>query len=478
MLQNPEKPPDNLTDGLDVHHGIAVPPHMPLPGQEGWRTPTVHDYEREKMDKVDERKSTSGDEGRPSKEAVENTSSAGILLHAVAKIDLSLEKLHWRERIRHYTWTFFTMTMATGGIANVLSNVPFRFRGLYAIGAVFFILNIVLFVINVTMISLRFYTFPETLRASYMHPSERLFIPAAVVSFGTILINISQYGLPKAGPWLSRAMLALFWTNAALAILASSGIYLLMWSTKSFTVEQMTPVWIFPIYPLLIIGPYAAVLCKSLSRDDSIDIIIGGFTLQGIGFLVAFMIYASFIYRLMTQKLPQASSRPAMFVSVGPSGFTVAGVIGMADSVGRNVDAGFMGDGQLASMILRVMANWTCLWIWGLAFWFFFVSVGAHWSCARQHGGFGFSMTWFSFVFPNTALITGTFAIGKAFRSTAIEVIGCVMTCFLIVAWFLVFGMMMRAIKKKQILWPQQGEDRDEGGFKAPEKTERRPTLS
>ncbi|KAI4196917.1 MAG: hypothetical protein LQ350_006230 [Teloschistes chrysophthalmus] len=244
MLQNPEKPPDNLTDGLDVHHGIAVPPHMSLPGQEGWRTPTVHDYEREKMDNVDEGKSTSGDEGRPSKEAV-NPLSPGILLHAVAKIDHSLEKLHWRERIRHYTWTFFTMTMATGGIANVISNgmswdnffhmqnlteaiVPFRFPGLYAIGAIFFLLNLVLFIVNVTMISLRFYTFPETLRASYMHPSERLFIPAAVVSFGTVLINISQYGIPKAGPWLSRAMLALFWTNAALAILASSGIYLLM----------------------------------------------------------------------------------------------------------------------------------------------------------------------------------------------------------------------------------------------------------
>ena len=75
-------------------------------------------------------------------------------------------------------------------------------------------------------------------------------------------------------------------------------------------------------------------------------------------------------------------------------------------------------------------------------------------------------MAWYSFVFPNTALVTATFAIGKAFDSTEIKVLGCVLTVLLIVVYLFVFAMMIRALALGHILWPQQGEDKDEGGFK------------
>jgi tellurite resistance protein TehA-like permease len=63
---------------------------------------------------------------------------------------------------------------------------------------------------------------------SLTHPTESLFVPASIVSFGTILINISQYGPEATGPWLSYTVGVLFWIDAALAVIFSAGIYLLL----------------------------------------------------------------------------------------------------------------------------------------------------------------------------------------------------------------------------------------------------------
>ena len=127
----------------------------------------------------------------------------------------------------------------------------------------------------------------------------------------------------------------------------------------------MTPVWIFPAYPLLVIGPHAAILSDRIGGHRALDVIIGGFTLQGIGFMVSLMVYSAFLYRLMTQKLPKESLRPGMFISVGPSGFTIAGIIGMASNLPGVMPHDFMDVGEIAGTITIVIANWVGIWLWG-----------------------------------------------------------------------------------------------------------------
>lgn len=108
--------------------------------------------------------------------------------------------------------------------------VPYRFPGLYAIGCTFFLLNIALFLFNATMISLRFYFYPSTFLDSLIHPTETMFVPAWLVSFGIILMNITQYGTTpgKTGGWLLDTMFVLFWVDGGLAVCFSCGIYLVM----------------------------------------------------------------------------------------------------------------------------------------------------------------------------------------------------------------------------------------------------------
>jgi len=73
-----------------------------------------------------------------------------------------------------------------------------------------------------------------------------------------------------------------------------------------------------------------------------------------------------------------------------------------------------------------------------------------------------FAMTWNSFIFPNTALLTATFAVAKCLAAKPIAIVACALTCLLILLWFFIVGMGIRAVVQKQILWPQKQEDRDD----------------
>ncbi|OJD10360.1 hypothetical protein ACJ73_09826 [Blastomyces percursus] len=476
----------------------SIPRHLRRPGDDGYRTPTIEDVEQVDSEfpfpeqslcvqtsqsdisvspvlerlrsRASQRTNTSRNSGAHDATAIgtqlnEVKSDNGANGNNFDDDVASLLELPWKERIRHFTWAFFTLTMATGGLANVLYFIPYRFPGLDKIGIVIMLINIVLYFCIWGLLLTRFYHYPYTFKASFMHPTESLFVPAAIVSFGTILINISQYGPPRTGEWLDTTTWILFWFNATLAVMFSAGIYLTIWSTQTFTIAQMTPIWIFPAYPMLIIGSHAAVLSSTLCQRRALHIIVGGTTIQGVGFLVSLTVYSAFIYRLMTQKLPKENLRPGMFVSVGPSAFTVAGLVGMASNADRAFPPHFMGNGPLAAMVIRFVANFAALWLWGLAIFFFIIATFGHWS-AVSRGRMIFSMTWYSFVFPNTALVTATFAIGKAFECPEIEIAGCVMTILLLMTYCFVTAMMFRAVVLRHILWPRKGEDKDEGGFK------------
>ncbi|KUI60623.1 Malic acid transport protein [Cytospora mali] len=356
--------------------------------------------------------------------------------------------------------------LGNSGIANVLASIPFEAQWLYIVGVIFCIFNMCLFVTNSILLLIRFRLRPGSFRHSFTDQFEALFIPASLVSIGTIFINICEYGIPHTGTWLLYTMEAMFWIWAVAAVFASAGIYLILWSTLIFPIHTMTPVWVFPAYPLLLTAPFAGNLVNSAVKSGHMDLISGlpiamaAIAVQGMGFCLSFMILAAFIYRLMTQKLPRDMQRPGVFISIGPSGFTVAGLVHLGRLAADIIPEDFMMAGMTghAVFIMKLMSSLVGLWLWGLAVWFFIVSVGSFWKYARpeHEAKIGFQMTFFSFVFPNTALITATFQIGRVFNCRPLEIVGCVMAGLLIIVWAIIFGMMIRCVWKRELLWPKE----------------------
>lgn len=94
---------------------------------------------------------------------------------------------------------------------------------------------------------------------------------------------------------------------------------------RVFPVHTMTPTWVFPAYPLLLTAPFASQLIAAAERSSSRGLVMNrtavalcAATTQGTGCLIAFMISAAFVYRLMTQKLPRDNQRPGVVCSSHP----------------------------------------------------------------------------------------------------------------------------------------------------------------
>jgi tellurite resistance protein TehA-like permease len=210
--------------------------------------------------------------------------------------------------------------MSTGALAVVLGNTPNKFTGLRTIGKIVYILDIVLFLLFNGLMITRFILVPRKLTASLHHPVEGLFHGTYWVSLALILNGAYVYGHPETGEWLTKGLEVCFWIYCAAAFTVSVAQYSLFFRLERLNVTDAVPAWIFPIYPLLVVGTLAGTILPAQPESASWKIFIAGVLFQGLAWLISFLMYGIYMQRLMTSNLPSANVRPGMYVSVGPAG--------------------------------------------------------------------------------------------------------------------------------------------------------------
>ncbi|KAJ9303277.1 hypothetical protein DTO271G3_651 [Paecilomyces variotii] len=367
----------------------------------------------------------------------------------------------WGERLRHITWGWYMITMSTGGLALLLHNTPHQFKGLSTIGVIVFIFDLALFVTISIGLTYRFACTPSSFKRSLTHPTESLFFGTFWLTLATIISNIQVYGVPSSGPWLVVAVRVLFWIYTALTYLVAVLQYWHLFSGRTVTLQSFTTAWIVPVFPVMLTGTIASLVAQDQPSAQAIPIIVAGTAFQGLGFIVALLMYANYIGRLMTGGFPDPDTRPGMFIAVGPPAFTGLALSGMAKVAISKFPVHYVtGTSNVPTAeVLRIISVFIAVFLWAVSFWFFSISVLSILTCLHD---LTFHLTWWSFIFPNTGFVLATIEIGNELGSNAIAVTCSVLTV-LIVAMYLLVGIShIRAVYRGEILWPGKDEDKAE----------------
>jgi C4-dicarboxylate transporter/malic acid transport protein len=376
------------------------------------------------------------------------------ILHGDPEKSQKPYRLPFTQRLRHFTWAWYTLTMSTGGLALLIANQPNKFPGLYQIGLAVYIINLVLFAAVSSLMATRFIIHGNLIE-SLAHDREGLFFPTFWLSIATMVTGLEKYFGDDPEPAFSTTLQVLFWVYCVCTFAVAVFQYSYLFSSVTYRLQTMMPSWVLPAFPIMLSGTIASVIAERQPSHAAVPIVAAGMTFQGLGFSLSFMMYSHYIGRLMESGLPCREHRPGMFICVGPPAFTALALIGMASGLPETISVMGSEDNVADGRVLEILALAAGAFLWALSLWFFCVALIA----VVRAPPTAFHLSWWAMVFPNTGFTLATIVLGNAFGSKAIKGVGSAMSVCVVGMWAFVFVNHVLAVVRQDIMFPGKDED-------------------
>ncbi|KAJ5708396.1 hypothetical protein N7488_008197 [Penicillium malachiteum] len=363
-------------------------------------------------------------------------------------------RLNFKDRLRHFTWAWYTLTMSTGGLALLIASQPNRFKGLDEIGLAIYIINLIMFALVCSLMAARFIIHGGLVQ-SLTHEREGLFFPTFWLSIATMITGLEKYFGDDPAKAFSTTLEVLFWIYCVCTFAVAAIQYSFVFSSVTYRLQTMMPSWILPAFPIMLSGTIASVIAERQPDRSAIPIVTAGMTFQGLGFCISFMMYSHYIGRLMESGLPNREHRPGMFICVGPPAFTALALIGMARGLPETFSVMGSEDTAADGRMLEILALAAGSFLWALSLWFFCIALIA----VLRSPPTAFHLSWWAMVFPNTGFTIATITLGNSFESSAIKGFGSALSVCIILMWIYVFVNHILAVIRQDIMFPGKDED-------------------
>lgn len=354
-----------------------------------------------------------------------------------------------------YSWAWFLMPMTTLGLSTLLNaqRSIYDFHGLYTIGVVSYFIGLVQFVVLTIAKTAQFVVIKGSLRKSLQDSAQAMFFSAFWISCYGVITGGADFSLPKAGSSLSTAFVAFFWIYVICALLAGLGLHLLLFHGpdhgRHLESKQMTPAWLLPVLPLVLVGVCAGSVANYVTTHESYSILTAGLFCSSMGFLLSLPMAAIYLHRLFINGFPDSDTRPGMMIAVGPPTYAPLAYMKLAKAI--PLDYGYFAIHPLAAEIVTTIAFVFSIAIFGMGVFFFFMAFGP---IVRRARKMCFHLTWYGLIFPNVGLLSTMGLIGTELPSDGVKWVTSVLTAILCGVWIFVTLSHVRAIwLKSDYLW-------------------------
>lgn len=300
---------------------------------------------------------------------------------------------------------------------------------------------------------------PGSLKRSLTHRVEGQFFPAYLLTWATVLMDTELYAKGHTGEWRPKLMKVLFWIYVGVCCSQGISQYAYIYLSHKVRFHEFGPGLLLIIFPAMLSGCIATTLIEAQPSHDALPMLIGGSTLQLMGFNVSMMLYAILICKLMVHGLPHPDVRPALFIMVGPLAFTGLSILNLGKQSERVFPPSYVTRTNTdGGSVFAVIGLYQALICWATCLWMFLVTL-----VTVIHGaivqGMRFKLAWCAMVFPSAGMTILTIKLAETLECTGLKWVGTALAAIVSAAYLFCIMFYITAIWKNHIIYPGKDED-------------------
>jgi C4-dicarboxylate transporter/malic acid transport protein len=339
-----------------------------------------------------------------------------------------------REVVRQFTPNWFAATMGTGILALALAQFPAKIPGLRDIAEGLWLFNIALFAVFTALYAARWIFFFDGAKRVFGHSVMSMFFGCIPMGLATIVNGFLAFGVAQFGHTAVEIAQALWWLDAAMALICGIAIPFLMFTGQNHSLDQMTAVWLLPVVAAEVAAASGGLLAPHLAdAHQQLTVLITSYALWACSVPLAMSILVILVLRMAIHKLPPASMAASSWLALGPIGTGALGLLVLGGAAPAIFTAnGLAGDAATARGVGLVGG----LLLWGYGFWWAVMAALITVRYLRQ--GLPFNLGWWGYTFPLGVYAVCTLKLATVLPLTAFAVFGGGLVIALALMWLVV----------------------------------------